>query len=86
MVGDDGSEWYMLGFATGVMIGVAIAYPGRSTVVISLEQDELAALREHRTTEEQERHICDRVLEAFADRLDSQTAPAFLCESVADDN
>ncbi|MBK5970106.1 hypothetical protein [Thiorhodovibrio litoralis] len=76
---DDGSAWYMLGFATGLGFGVAIAAPDRHSVVVPLEKDQRAALEQADAGVRMEREICLRVREAFSESLGSDEGLDFLC-------
>ena len=44
MDNDDSPAWYLLGFGTGLVIGLAIAAPDPSSVIVPREQEERAAL------------------------------------------
>jgi len=73
-------ENYLIGFSTGILMGLAIALPGSNDVVTSLSKEELRELQRGYLTEEFRQSICKKYETQLESRIDHSSSIA-ICKS-----
>jgi len=63
-------ENYMMGFSTGLILGVAIALPGPNDVTTSLTREEMQDLQRGRLSEEFRHVICKKFEAELEKKID----------------
>lgn len=72
-------ENYIIGFSTGMLLGLAVALPGPNDVTVSLNNNEVRALQRGHLTQEFQRNLCKRYEEQLAAKGDIENEDIGLC-------
>ena len=72
-------ENYMMGFGTGMLLGLAIALPGPNDVTTTLTKEEVSDLRRGHLTEEFQQSLCIRYEEKLSEKADVAKEDIALC-------
>jgi len=76
--GDDLS-FYLLGLATGLGLGIALAAPSSHDLLVKLDRDDYAALADPSPNPALEQRICQHIKDALAEHAKSRDSLAFIC-------
>jgi hypothetical protein len=74
-----GMEKYMLGFSTGMLLGLTIALPGQNDVTTHLTKEEVNDLRRGHLTEDFRKSLCNRYEEKLSQTAEIPKEEIALC-------
>lgn len=72
-------ENYMMGFSTGMLLGLAIALPGPNDVTTTLTKEEMDDLRRGHLTEAFQQSLCSRYEEKLSEKASVAKEDIALC-------
>lgn len=76
---DDDMPFYLLGLATGLGLGIALAAPSSHDLLVKLDRGDYAALADPSPNPALEQRICHRIKDALGERVKSRDSLAFIC-------